>query len=106
MNFKKGQKVLCVDGNSKLHPVAVKKGGEYIIDGFSCCADCGMQTVTLVGLSELSEVYCKCGSISEERENYRASRFIPADNTAQQDLLKESISEVKELQEQKILIQN
>lgn len=97
MNFKKGQKVVCVDDRiyGTLKPLNLKKGNIYTVDGFSCCTDCGLATIFVAELNEKIISVCICGHSQLERQNYLVKRFVPAEDTAQQDLLKESISEVK-----------
>ncbi len=79
MDFKTGQKVVCVNDHFRSYcPYPVKKGLTYTIDGFFLCP-CGSRQVTLKEKPFSLEMRCGCGRISYRRQSYYSWRFIPID---------------------------
>ena len=77
MNFKIGQRVLCVNDYKMrycLYPI--RKGLVYTIAGFYKCS-CGSDQVTLSEVPCMTNMVCKCEKISYRRQSYYAWRFIP-----------------------------
>jgi hypothetical protein len=77
MNFKIGQKVVCIlDYYNSYCRYPLKKGLIYTIEGFYKCP-CGSQQVTLMESPGLTTMGCKCDQISFRRQSYYTWRFIP-----------------------------
>jgi hypothetical protein len=77
MEFKLGQKVLCVNdryGSYCRYPLS--KGGIYTIHGFHRCT-CGSQQVTLMEIAGVVTMGCRCQRTSVRRHSYYIWRFIP-----------------------------
>ncbi len=77
MNFRVGQKVLCVNdkyGTYCAYPL--KKGSVYTIHGFYKCP-CGSQQVTLMEITGIINMGCRCDRTSTRRQSYFNWRFIP-----------------------------
>jgi len=56
--FKIGQRVVAVKDHSQGE---FKKGDEFIVDGFSCCENCGKQRINLLGFDSPTTIRCKNG---------------------------------------------
>ena len=79
MNFKTGQKVLCVNDHFRTFCASpVKKGVVYTIDGFYRCP-CGSGQVTLQERASMIDMICKCSRLSYRRQSYYSWRFIPVE---------------------------
>jgi hypothetical protein len=79
MNFKKGQKVYCVNGSYNsycIHPI--KKGSVYTIHGWYYCL-CGSSQVTLKEFPDSTKMGCRCHRTSVRRQTFYSWRFIPLD---------------------------
>ena len=77
MNFRAGQKVLCVnDHYTSYCAYPLKKGSVYTIDGFYRCS-CGSSQVTLMEIPEVTNMGCRCHLTSVRRQSYFTWRFIP-----------------------------
>ena len=79
MNFRTGQKVVCVNDHFVRYcSYPIKKGVIYTIDGFYKCR-CGSYQLTLRERSVFIDMICKCNRISYRRQSYYSWRFIPLD---------------------------
>ncbi len=79
MNFKTGQKVLCVNdyfGSYCAYPI--RKGLIYTIHGFYKC-DCGSDQITLKEIPGSIIMGCRCFRTSFRRQSYFTWRFMPLD---------------------------
>ena len=76
MEFKLGQKVLCVNNHFNHGQSRLKKGSVYTIHGFYQCA-CRSRQVTLFEIPDVTNMGCKCHRTSVRRQSYYNWRFIP-----------------------------
>jgi hypothetical protein len=77
MNFRTGQKVICVNDQFKRYcAYPIKKGVIYTIDGFYKCP-CGSEQVTLREKNAFIDMICKCDRLSYRRQSFYSWRFIP-----------------------------
>jgi len=77
MNFKTGQKVVCINDQFRSYcAYPIKKGVIYTIDGFYMCA-CGSSQVTLAERPCTINMKCRCSRISNRRQSYYDWRFVP-----------------------------
>lgn len=109
MNFKVGQKVVCVsvspNSNVCRHVSTVlKKGAVYTIKSISYNSCCGKMLLDVGIKSDADEVKCTCGRIRKKTGNiweFDASRFAPIiENTSTADIANqifETCNDVKEI---------
>ena len=77
MNFKPGQKVLCVNDHFRTYcTFPVVKGTVYTISGTYTCA-CGSSQVILKERPLKIDMNCRCGFVSCRRQSFYDWRFIP-----------------------------
>jgi hypothetical protein len=75
--FKRGQKVLCVNDHYTSYSLQpVKKGSIYTIHDLYQCT-CGSRQLTLMEFPIVTNMGCKCSRISFRRHAYYEWRFIP-----------------------------
>ncbi|MBN1132133.1 MAG: hypothetical protein JXR52_08660 [Bacteroidales bacterium] len=80
MNFRTGQKVICVNDRFNRKPVhAVKAGEIYYINGFYSCPSCQSLQFSLFEFPFYTLMGCKCGLTLERRQTFYAWRFVPLD---------------------------
>lgn len=79
MNFKTGQKVVCVnDSFISYCAYPIRKAVVYTVAGFYRCA-CGSNQVTLAERPCTINMICRCNRISNRRQSYYDWRFMPLD---------------------------
>ena len=79
VNFKTGQKVLCVNDHFRSYcAYPIRKGLIYTIHGFYKC-DCGSDQVILKEVPESINMGCRCFRTSFRRQSYFTWRFMPLD---------------------------
>lgn len=77
MNFKAGQKVLCIlDQYNSYCKFPLKRGSVYTVNGFYKCA-CGSLQITLAEITGVTKMGCRCHRTSVRRQSYFIWRFIP-----------------------------
>jgi len=77
MNFKTGQKVLCVNDHFRTYcAFPVVKGTVYTISGTFKC-ECGSSQVILKERPLKIDMNCRCGFFSFRRQSFYDWRFIP-----------------------------
>jgi len=99
--FKIGQRVVAVINHSDDSFI---KGREYIVDGFSCCDNCGRPYICLRGFNEIvrTQDFKGCNHLNNpRRQSYYENAFAPLSNIADAVEYRLSVS-IPELTEVKI----
>lgn len=98
MNFKVGQKVVCIDDKTPSGVVGeargIRKGRTYEIAGFDECEFCGLKALLIKGADSGSRKECHCGRIPIMPNNaFAAYRFKPLieEKEQQQNSIKERV---------------
>ena len=77
MNFRVGQKVVCINDSYRSYcAYPLKKGAIYTIYGFYTC-DCGSHQVFLDEIPGVVWMGCRCDRIFLRRQSYYSNRFRP-----------------------------
>lgn len=77
MNFRVGQRVLCINDRYRSYcRFPLKKGSVYTVNGFYTCA-CGSLQVTLSEIKGETNMGCRCHRTSVRRQSFFIWRFIP-----------------------------
>jgi hypothetical protein len=77
MEFKTGQKVVCINPTcTRYCKYPLKKGAIYTVDGFYQC-ECGSRQVSISEKPAVLTMYCGCSRSANRRQTYYNWRFIP-----------------------------
>lgn len=71
--FKIGDEIVAIKNHSLGR---FKIGDEFIVDGFSCCPNCGKRTIYLKGINLIVNTNCYCECVMKSvRAQYAESSF-------------------------------
>lgn len=77
MNFRTGQRVLCINDKYRTYcRYPLKKGLVYTVDGFYRCS-CGSLQIMLAEIPGVTNMGCRCNRTTVRRQSYFVWRFIP-----------------------------
>ena len=77
MNFKIGQKVVCINARYKTYCACpLVKGNIYTVYGFYTC-ECGSEQIYVDEVTEIVLMGCRCHRTGMRRHSYYSDRFRP-----------------------------
>lgn len=97
MDFKIGDKVVCVDDSAQPE---LRKGQQYTVNGLACCPKCGAGVISVSGIKNLGITYFPCCNVNANFgiTVFWASRFTkPLTNKYRLEVSEPELLEIKTL---------